>query len=494
MLPKERSPGWECLGLFAVVAVAFAFLVQAPFVYDDLRYVLGNPLVTGPWPGWKTLLLRPDPSLAYEPLIALEHRILYSWAGAQPWIYRGSSLVLHAANACLLLALLRRWPGDKSLAFWGALLFALYPAHVEVLALSTFKTHLEVALAALLVLNILEDEKALSAAVLAACWALFAFALLCKETALLIPLLAAAAGGKSKKPVPDARLWAGWGVIASAYVALRLGPAPRPLEPLMGGSLGRHALTSGKIGLWLASQFPLPWNPGLEHSLAPVGPWPSLEALLIPAGLGACAMMAAALLRKDHLLGKAAALMSLSLLPFLNIIPLFNFSLVADRYLYLASAGFFLLLVRFCSLIKADRRTYAPIALGALAFLYAAMDWRRSSLFLDPLELWKQTALAAPRNPRARAALGAECLKRGLYPEAEAELKEALALAPAYLEPYMDLGVLYSQTGRIQEALRIAQARLALRPDAAAWHNLGVFQMKAGKTKEGLLSLEKGRE
>jgi len=60
--------------------------------------------------------------------------------------------------------------------------------------------------------------------------------------------------------------------------------------------------------------------------------------------------------------------------------------------------------------------------------------------------------------------------------EAERELLEVLRYRPEYAEAHMNLGVIYTELNRLDEAEQSYERAVALKPDyAEAHYNLGVF-------------------
>ena len=511
-----RASAFKPLLLGLAVAATFGILAWAPIAYDDLFYLRGTPLVTGVWPGWAAILTKPmdylevvgTPSEAYEPINTLLHRWLYGLAGEQPLLYRLSSLLLHWLNILLVWGLFRRALREERLAFLGALLFAVYPAHVETLAISAFKKHLLTALLCLATLW-LQSRPLPEALLCPLSWTMFGVGLLNKESAVIIPLSVLVweygEGGSGLRR--RWRIFAGYGALCLAYWLWRRHLGPIPGRPPAGGDWGRHFLDCAAALAWYLSQLAWPWNLCLEHSLRvlPAGPSAGttpavlflLLAAILAAGLGAVLLR---LLRRDRVAWIGAAWTLACLLPFLNVVPVMNYSLVADRYLYLAHAGFCLLLMR--GLAVAGGRLGPRLACGLrlapalMAAAYFALAVRRGALFADPLELWTRTAACAPDNPRAHLVLESVCLQRGLYPEAERELLrlQELHLSPhAAAAAYQDLSRILYETGRVREAVAAAERRVRLSPDAVAWLNLGAYLMRAGDAPRALAALRNAR-
>ena len=241
------------------------------FPYDD-KLRSESAAVQGAWPGWKFWLGFVYGDGEYEPLVFSVHWVLRRFSdGVFP--LRLTSLLLHAANAFLAWRLLRRVLGDERRAFWSAVLFSLFPAHVETIALSTFKKHLLVGFFGLGLLNV-QLERRLGAGVrIAAVLGLQAAALLSRESAVILPWLslwtAWSAGGMGEIR-RNASLHAGLFAVAGLYGLGRVMYLPHAAAALAGENWFWHLATSGKIFLWDLRQLALPAWLGLEHSLRPV--------------------------------------------------------------------------------------------------------------------------------------------------------------------------------------------------------------------------------
>jgi len=494
---SERRFGlWAPALLGALIALVYGPLTWAPFIYDDSLLILRNPQVAGPWTGWQDILLATfGRSGEFEPLVVLFHRFLYGLADGSPFWYRATSLVLHWLNAWALCALFRRFLGDFRLAFLAALLFALHPAHVDALAQSVSKKHLLVTLFAVLSL-LVQLRTGLRPALRAGlCWLCTALALACKETALLVPALAFLAAwaerGDARAVLREERsLLAGMVALCAGYLIFRALWVPRPAPLLEGIQFIGWLLTVMKCLLWYLGHLALPWGLCFEYTLSPITSPFSLPALGAAAGVGALAFLFRRLYRNDRVACFGLAWLVLGLVPFLATLLYPFFSLVANRYLYLASAGFALLAVRLAQKAAAGRPGgKAAILLGGiflLALPYAAVSARRMGLFADPLAFWSETVACAPLNPRACGAFGGVLLERRLYADAVRELERAVALAPDYVEAALDLAMAYAGAGKPEKGVALLESRLKPRADSAVLINLGVLLIETGRHREAL--------
>jgi tetratricopeptide (TPR) repeat protein len=505
MRDQGGRAGREFLLLGLAIFFFYGVLLWAPLIYDDRAFILNNASVVGPWTGFRSLFWAGPNGEAFEPLVVALHRLLYALTGARAPLYRLTSQLLHWANAGLVLVLFSRSFRDRRLAFLAALLFALFPAHVEVLAGSTFKKHLLVTLFTLSSLLVLERRSWPAAARVAAAWLLFALALASKETAVVLPVLAAARlAAERRKPgrpkFPElAALFGGWAALLGGYVLLRARVAPRAPGAWAGGSLGTHLLTSSKIFAWCLRHLLAPWPLSLEHSLSPASAPAGVRTWLAAAIVVAALAGLFVLYRRERRAWFGASWTLIALAPFLDLVPYMNYSLVADRYLYLASAGFLLLALALLDGAAASPafrrfRSWIVPSLSAVALAYGCAAMSYAALFSDPRALWAHAARLAPDNPRARAAYGAALAAAGQDAAAVVELKRALSLDPDYTEPAMDLAAADSRLGFADEAVAVLEDRVRRRPDASGWKNLGVYRLKAGKIAPALDALLRAAE
>src|SRR3989338_10143475 len=95
--------------------------------WDDYALIVENPLVLSFSP---KIFWTFDPEL-YIPLTLLTFQIETAIAGAEPFLFHLTNLLLHIANAILAFAFFRRLFKDDFIAFGSALLFALHPIQTE---------------------------------------------------------------------------------------------------------------------------------------------------------------------------------------------------------------------------------------------------------------------------------------------------------------------------------------------------------------------------
>ena len=156
--PRRRAePAVRPLLLFAVF-VAVSLLVyraalHGPFLSDDFGYIVSNPYTSGfGWANLRTILDPFGPARLYTANYAPVHLLLTALErqifADDPFGYHVVNVLLLAANATMLVALLRASGLPAAGALAAGAVFLLHPANVEAVAwVSQLKSGLGLALA-----------------------------------------------------------------------------------------------------------------------------------------------------------------------------------------------------------------------------------------------------------------------------------------------------------------------------------------------------------
>ncbi len=168
---------------------------------------------------------------------------------------------------------------------------------------------------------------------------------------------------------------------------------------------------------------------------------------------------------------------ALPLLPSLYI-PAVGEAVFAERYLYLPSFGFVLLIALALSRAKAVNRSVASglvIISLAVAVVYSAGTVGRNALWRDDLTLFSDTVRKSPDAATPHYNLGNAYAKQNRLDEAIIEYTTASSLKPDFAEAHNNLGSAYLKRNRLDEAVNQFIAALKLKPDFAEAHNnLGI--------------------
>ena len=120
--------------LCAIVAVAYAKILPAPFVFDDYGHI--TEAARSSWRATLGLFGPADykPALFFRPFGFLLYRLNYLWAGDQPARWHAGSISMHAIDSWLVYWLCRKLGLARSGSACACLLFAINGCAAEPVA------------------------------------------------------------------------------------------------------------------------------------------------------------------------------------------------------------------------------------------------------------------------------------------------------------------------------------------------------------------------
>jgi len=167
---------------------------------------------------------------------------------------------------------------------------------------------------------------------------------------------------------------------------------------------------------------------------------------------------------------------------------------VAVEYrLYLPSAGFIAAAVLFIAPVM-QRRHAVPV-LVCILMMFGLLTYARNPVWKDGYSLWSDTVQKSPSSARAHSNYAYALMGRGNLDEAEAELKEALALDPK--DPQRDrtiakLGHVYLMRGDYAAAEEEFARALSMNPSLGyASNGLGETYYRTGRYTEAESALSR---
>lgn len=425
-----REPRRASLLLLFLSLLAYGAILNGSFQFDDFNVIVDEARVhsLGAWL---------QGAAGLRPLLKLSYTL--NWiAGAGAAGFLAVNLALHLANTWMVHRILLRAFSAAGLlegagaAFLGGLAFALHPMQVESVAYITGRS---VSLSTALVLGsalayLGARDGAGRAARLSLSSALFALALLVKETALVLPgILALLELGRRDGPRrPFRGPWPHWLMAAGAMAVLAVHPGYRRLAAysfaLRGpGEQARAALEGLR---YLAGTLVWPLHLNLDPPLKAPPDWSS-GLLLFGAGWALLAVAGVLALRRRPWLGVGLLWGMLGLLPTQGVIP--RLDLANERHIYLALVGFGMALGGGLAALPPRAAGLAGVA---LALALGGRTYLRVGDYRDETAMWTSSLAAAPQNPRAWNNLGVARWHARDVPGARQAFQEALRLDPRY--------------------------------------------------------------
>ncbi|MBI3090425.1 MAG: hypothetical protein HYY96_07120 [Candidatus Tectomicrobia bacterium] len=525
--------------LALLVLAAYGLSLRNGFVYDDNLTVVDNALIKD-WRTWPDLFSRRYFLLAqeasYRPVVTLTYYLDYAVWGRNPAGFHLTNLLLHLAAVLLLYYFAAGVLRAPRVAAWAAALFATHPMLSEAVNAISFREDLLALvfmLAALLCLPMAQRGGRGRTWGVAAALLATALALLSKEMAVTLPILAmlvdAARGAPQWAPaVAGARpvasggqrprrggetekrslsLYVGLFALSVAYLILRFGLLRASIEPQPLPAVGWPArlLTSAKITLanMLQMLWPADMSPDYRLTYATAGDllgWAALGMVLLTL-LGVLRLW-----RRQPLLALGPAWFFVALAPVSNLAALAQPK--ADRYLYVPAVGFCLFAPSLLHHLLGRRpaasppgdssaprgavplppawlsRRLMPLLLLATLACYLPLSAARSAMWRDSVSLWRRAASSS--RPTARALIN---FAYGSHERRSRDRAHHLFLRAALLEPrsaaaWSNLAYLMMERGRNDRAVILAARALRSDPTYALGHlNFGVLLERRGRLR-----------
>lgn len=494
------------LVLVALVVIAYFPAFRAGFIWDDDDHFTHNSVVisdSGLVDIWTTS------SAIYYPLVLTTWWFLRRLVGLNPFVYHALNILLHAANALLLAAALRRWriPGG-----WvAAALFALHPVQVETVAWATELKNLQSGLFFLLAIVFFgrfadvalgagEGEVGMArdgararrrAYGLSMCF--FLAALVSKPSVVMLPVVLFVLLAWREGRLPWRRI--GWiapflalSLLASGWTIWEQKYHSNAQGPEWSETLMERMQIAGRV-VWFYL-----WKLVWPHPLVFIYPRWRVEAgnLVGYVPLLGCVALTAAAWWKRRGWGWPVLLVWLAytalLFPVLGFFNIYftRFSYVGDHFQYLATLAAFTGAGAAAAALHSRvspgaARGLLGIGIGVLVLL-AALSWRQSRIYHDEESLWRDTLARNPAAWIAHNNLGLVLAERGDFREARGHYEAAIALKPDYEEAFNNLGIVLAKEGDYAGAVEQYKKAIQFRPEfAIAYDNLGGVLAELGR-------------
>lgn len=545
--PETPNRIWVFFLVAGAAILPYLGSLRFGFVYDD-GFQLALPAIRS-WKAVPGYFINSIPGISvryYRPLFFLWLRVNFFLWGARAWGWHLTSVALHGAVSIFVLLVLRRYFKDIRCAVAGALVFAAHPAHIETVAWISGCTDSLMALG--LVSSLWLWMKNLEAPRIAyRLGSLFccAFALLSKETAIVLPFLIALQAFVGIPPMNQGKggfsnrlriaLWqtAPYAGVTAAFLAIRWwalsGVQGTPswisnkqvilTVPSLLVFYLKHMIWPMRLSVFYdfpivsrvgSSQF---WLPLLALAAIAGGTWywfwrtrDARIATILPWILGPVVPVC-----------------------YIRIFQLDDF--VHDRYLYLPVVGLAVLAGIVCEFLwKGESHSQASLfpAVGAgfvvaclaLATAIQAEPWK------DNLSLYSHAIQIAPRNTVGRhnlatayAALGrneeASSILRALLEDrpdmwqanynygcvnyqmgnlivAEEYLRRAIRIDATDANQFLYLGLICLKEERLVEAAKRVEQAIARNPAGGGYHfTLGMIELRLGNVASAKAEMQK---
>ncbi len=461
------------------------------FVWDDAYQVQMNPWI-------RSVKFIPDilarnvwgiknaSSSFYRPGMYLGYMLVYHLFGWRPLGYHVLNIIFNAGVSIVVFFLIlelfessgisaRRALG---ISFLTALLFAANPIHTEAVAWIAAFTEVSYALFYLISLYffILWRKEKLKAGIYFSCL-FFVLSFMCKETALSLPLAIAAyeiafpEGSPVKRRLKNLLPYF---LLTVAYFVLRLkiaGVTNATLKTDFHLTNFQFALNSIRnFGLYLG-QLIYPFNLNAYHVFHPVHSiieWKCLASIAVLAAFTGFVFWA---FKNNRPVFFGLLMILIPLLPALYL-PVFQpGSTYAERYLYLPSMGFELVLASLVYSGRTRKGQFAALAFTALLIAtFSAKTVARNTVWKDSTSLWTDTIRKSPDGGVPNDNFGYVLEQEGKDADAADYFRKAIKIAPYAPDPIKQLGYILINQGKIDEAENLFKKFILAAPFNADAH------------------------
>ncbi len=514
--PLSRSvvlrPGISELLACGAATVAYVATLSFGFVYDDVPQILKNPAIHA----WKFVpqyfrahvwaAIYPESAgNYYRPIFLLWLRLNYWLFGTEATGWHLTSIACHVVATWLVLRIAQRVSGERMTALIAALIFAVHPAHVENVAWISGVTDPLMSCFALgsflAFLSFRESRKPVHAAL---SLALFALALLSKETAVVLSAVVFAFAllfGSEASKTDDSpnRLWAA--VRASAlYLLLVLIYACVRLRAL---GVWSHATTPvgwrEVVLTWPSVCWFYVWHLALPVHLSEFYPLgyvrqATARTVVLPLALIMVAAFALYFVLRDvgqkNVARFALVLIGVPLLPVLDLRSLTMGDIVHDRYLYLPSVGFAVLAALAIRELarrfpEGGLRILSVVAMAVIVFGFAGLTLAEQMQWSNDIALYTRGIESAPDNLTVRDNLANAWLAANQPERAVPLYLEVLRRNPAFWRSNYNLGFAYYKTANYSSAEDYLRRAIEIDPhDSDQYIYLALVQLQLKKLAE----------
>lgn len=480
--PQTRNrEGWIVAAILLITFLAYANSLDGEFVYDDQMQVLRNPtikslsMIPGMLVGSVWQFMSQGPAAAagpyYRPLFNIALNINYHLFGFEVLGWHLVSLLFHLGVTFLVYKLARQYGLSLTASAVAGTLFGLHPVHSESVA---WVSGIPDPMAAVFILgSILAYERWREPSkrgwlLLGLAAALSFLAMLSKEIGVAVPAFIVVRELLDREKCESLlslsrriafRVWPFF-VLTAVYLVMRYavlgslaqdGPnaAGIPFAHVM---LTIPAVLINYVRLLIA---PYPLSIVYDQTLVqtPGDPrfWLSAVGVLIITGAGIL------IARRSVVAAQALALLILFLLPVLNLKTFRpEESLLHDRYLYVPSIGFSLM-IALAVVWAGERwgervRRFALVGLAVVSVVLLGTTVNQNQTWQNEATMTGHALAVFPKWPFMHNYLGARYYFSKNLPQAEKEFEEAIRCRPNYADAHSNLGDVLTAQGRLSEA------------------------------------------
>jgi tetratricopeptide (TPR) repeat protein len=253
-----------------------------------------------------------------------------------------------------------------------------------------------------------------------------------------------------------------------------------------------HVLTQLRAWVYYLGTLVLPLNLNVDYDFPVSHSFLENEVILSLFLLVGLVLLILWLSRSNQLIGFGALWFAINLAPTNSLIVLED--LIADRWLYLPSVGFAILMAYgvswiYQTLVEGRSRVAKVIFFFSCALtieLYGYSTLLRNFDWTSQRTLWEDAVAKSPNKARTYNGLGLALLQEDRLEEASQYFQQAITLEPKGGQAYLNLGYVYSLQGDYDKAIEYYEQAIPLNQTflADVYNNLGVVYLEQQRMEE----------
>jgi len=522
MILKERLSYPVVLAVLVIaVFMTYGNALFNQFVWDDGYLIVENPLIKT-FENFPRLFsgdlmastaIRHYDSGYYRPLSMASFMLDYKIWNLNPFGYHLVNVLIHLLNSFLVFCLMEIVFQRRFVAFGAALFFVVHPIHVEAVTPIYNRMGIQASFFVLLALVLFAKSNGLKRkGMVLGCLAAIGAGMLSKEEAIVAPLLLALYDyfyfrKQHQKSFFSRSRIVFYGMVVAvsvSYLFLRQSNLTRYFSfssmgdsPALSTSLFFHLATNFKIFGYAVFKTICPFHPQpiywIEPEKAPLSLL-SMGGFFLMAGLLSFFVYYS---RRDKNLSFLVGLFLISLLPFLNFIPIAETYVFQERFLYFPSIAIcaFLALAVSSLFSWAKDSSHRQLFVGLFSFILVSLFGYLTAIgnytWRTDLSLWRDAVKKSPDSQMAHLNLGQVLLKGGQWDEAKTEIEKSLqtphplAGNSVYLAR-VDLAKIFMLKNDLPQAQRELEKAIAIAEQInlnpfAAYDKLGLVFAQSGQ-------------
>ncbi len=463
--------------------------------WDDYQQIVNNKSIQELSIDNVISFFKPSFSSTYQPLRKLSYALDYTIGGNSPFIYHLHNLILYLLNILLIYFIVKELLGER-VAFWSALIFAVHPIHVEAVVWASARKDVLSGLFFFLSLYLfIKFDKNKNLTFYIGSLLTFVLALLSKPSTVVLPLLLLLYDLTFSKTLTKNR---------SKIKGKLICHLPYWLPNLLiifyfiffattrkGYREGSFLLTMGTEGFVILRYI---FKIFIPINLLPryiIYPFKSMNLQLILGALLNIALLTLAIVKfkSNKIISFIILWFYIALIPVANIIPISI--LMADRYIYIPSFAFALLLAYLVEKYGRERRWLYIILIIYLIF-FSVQTVRYTSAWKNSVTLWDDAIAKNPDHHLAYNQLGFYYTQQGQLEKAYSYYKKAVECYPDYLMALKNLTFVAMDLKKYDEGLHYASEALQIEPDSEKLNfYLGTIYFNLQEDKKAIETLER---